>query len=136
VEPRHVRERPGDPDQIVDSLEEAGLQLAVVQVVRQRPTQPGLGRSAFYSAPRVAEVYNIGGGRMSCCSMLEAIALCQDITGKRLKWTYEESNRIGDHIWWISNLRKFKNHYPGWDLTYDVPRILTEIYTKNASRWG
>jgi CDP-paratose 2-epimerase len=89
----------------------------------------------FYSTPRIAEVYNIGGGRFSCCSMLEAIELCEKITDKKLDWTYEEANRIGDHIWWISDVRKFKSHYPGWDLTYDVRDILTEIFTANASRW-
>jgi CDP-paratose 2-epimerase len=89
----------------------------------------------FYSAPRIAEVYNIGGGRFSCCSMLEAIGACEKIVGKKLRWTYSESNRIGDHIWWISDLRKFKNHYPGWDLTYSIRDILTEIFTANSSRW-
>ena len=89
----------------------------------------------FYSAPRVGEVYNIGGARFSCCSMLEAIDLCEKIAGKALRWTYEESNRIGDHIWWISDVQKFKSHYPGWSLTYNVEDILTEIFTANASRW-
>ena len=89
----------------------------------------------FYTAPRVGEVYNIGGARFSCCSMLEAIDLCEKIAGKQLRWTYEESNRIGDHIWWISDVQKFKSHYPGWSLTYNVEDILTEIFTANASRW-
>jgi CDP-paratose 2-epimerase len=89
----------------------------------------------FYSAPRVGEVYNMGGGRFSCCSMLEAIEMCEQIADKRLTWTYEESNRIGDHIWWISDVRKFRTHYPGWNLTHDVHAILTEIFTANSSRW-
>jgi CDP-paratose 2-epimerase len=89
----------------------------------------------FYSAPRVGEVYNMGGGRFSCCSMLEAIEMCEQIADKRLTWTYEESNRIGDHIWWISDIRKFKTHYPAWNLTHDVHAILTEIFTANSSRW-
>jgi CDP-paratose 2-epimerase len=89
----------------------------------------------FYSAPRIAEVYNIGGSRFSCCSMLEAIQLCEEIAGKKLDWSYEESNRVGDHIWWISGIQKFKNHYPDWDLTYNVKDILTEIFTTNVSRW-
>ena len=89
----------------------------------------------FYSAPRIAEVYNIGGSRFSCCSMLEAIQLCEEIADKQLNWTYEESNRIGDHIWWISDVQKFKNHYPGWSLTYTMQDILTEIFTANVSRW-
>jgi CDP-paratose 2-epimerase len=89
----------------------------------------------FYGQPRAGEVYNMGGGRFSCCSMLEAITLCQDIADKKLSWTYEESNRMGDHIWWISDTRKFKQHYPGWDLTYGVRDTLIEIFSENASRW-
>ena len=90
----------------------------------------------FYSAPRIAEVYNIGGSRFSCCSMLEAIELCENISGKKLDWTYKETNRVGDHVWWISDVRKFKNHYPKWDLTYNVRDILTEIFGANSSRWS
>ena len=89
----------------------------------------------FYSAPRVAEIYNIGGSRFSCCSMLEAIDLCEEISGKKLDWSYEPANRIGDHIWWISDVGKFKSHYPDWDLTRDVRDILTEIYTAQSARW-
>ena len=90
----------------------------------------------FYSAPRIGEVYNIGGSRFSSCSVLEAIEICEEIVGKKLDWTYQETNRVGDHIWWISDVRKFKNHYPGWDLTFNVRDILTEIFTTNSSRWG
>ena len=89
----------------------------------------------FYQAPRVAEVYNIGGGRFSNCSMLEAIQACEKIADKKLNWNYVESNRIGDHIWWISDLTKFQNHYPGWDLTYGIEEILKEIFVQNTSRW-
>jgi CDP-paratose 2-epimerase len=89
----------------------------------------------FYQAPRVAEVYNIGGSRFSNCSMLEAIQHCEVITSKKLNWVYEESNRIGDHIWWISNVQKFKKHYPQWSLTYTVVDILKEIFTQNVNRW-
>ncbi len=89
----------------------------------------------FYLAPRIAQVYNIGGSRFSCCSMLEAIKMCEEIADKKLRWTYKESNRIGDHIWWVSDIRKFKSHYPGWSLTYNVRDILKEIYTENLSRW-
>ena len=88
-----------------------------------------------YQAPRIAEVYNIGGGRQSNCSMLEAITLCQEIAGRELQWRYSESNRVGDHMWWISDLRKFKSHYVNWDLEYDVPAILQEIYNLNKDRW-
>jgi CDP-paratose 2-epimerase len=89
----------------------------------------------FYKNPDSAEVYNIGGGRESNCSMLEAIELCQEITGKELQYSYIEDNRIGDHIWYISDLSKFKKKYPNWSITYDVPRILREIHEKNVERW-
>lgn len=89
----------------------------------------------FYKAPRSAAVYNIGGGRMSNCSMLEGIALCEQIAGRPLDWRYSDQNRTGDHIWWISDLTRFQQDYPGWRLTYDVPRILQEIYDRNAERW-
>lgn len=89
----------------------------------------------FFKAPRVAEVYNIGGGRDSNCSMLEAIQLCQEIAGRDLRWKYSPNNRVGDHIWWISDNGKFLQHYPGWRLEYDVPKILEEIYEANLERW-
>lgn len=90
----------------------------------------------FFKAPRVGEVYNIGGGRYSNCSMLEAIQMCQEIAGRELHWTYSGRNRIGDHIWWIGDNSKFMNHYPDWNLQYNVPQILQEIYEANRERWG
>lgn len=90
----------------------------------------------FYQNPRVAEVYNIGGSRFSNCSMLEAIQICEVIADKKLDWSYSETNRIGDHIWWISDVKKFKDHYPDWDLTYSITDILKEIYTANTTRWA
>jgi CDP-paratose 2-epimerase len=90
----------------------------------------------FYQAPRVAEVYNIGGSRFSNCSLVEAIQQCEVIAEKKLNWSYVETNRIGDHIWWISDVQKFKNHYPGWELTYTVTDILKEIYHQNVNRWN
>ncbi|MCB0719693.1 MAG: NAD-dependent epimerase/dehydratase family protein [Bacteroidetes bacterium] len=89
----------------------------------------------FYKAPRSAEVYNIGGGRQSNCSMLEGIDLCNEIAGRELNFSYSDANRSGDHIWYISDLDKFKAHYPDWDIRYDVPRILGEIYEANHERW-
>jgi CDP-paratose 2-epimerase len=89
----------------------------------------------FYQAPRVAEVYNMGGSRFSNCSMLEAIEHCQAISDKKLSWSYMESNRSGDHIWWISDIQKFKSQYPDWDLTYTVVDILKEIFDENTTRW-
>ena len=90
---------------------------------------------AFYRNPRSAAVYNIGGGRYSNCSMIEAIGLCEQITSRPMDWTYTESNRAGDHIWWISSLARFEADYPDWKLRYDVPEILQEIYDANVERW-
>jgi CDP-paratose 2-epimerase len=91
---------------------------------------------AFVRRPQVGAVYNIGGGRSSNCSMLEAIELCEEISGRDLDWSYSESNRAGDHIWWISDLSAFQDDYPGWQLRYDVPAILREIYEVNRDRWS
>jgi CDP-paratose 2-epimerase len=90
---------------------------------------------AFYEAPRCGEIYNIGGGRFSNCSMLEAIDLAQEITGRELTWTYQENNRIGDHIWWISDLMRFQTQYPDWSPEYDIRAILTEIAEIGRERW-
>jgi CDP-paratose 2-epimerase len=90
---------------------------------------------AFFENPRCAEVYNMGGGRYSNCSMIEAVDLCEQIAGMPLNWTYKENNRQGDHIWWISDLARFQAHYPNWQQQYDVPGILREIYEKNCERW-
>ncbi|MDQ1257097.1 MAG: CDP-paratose 2-epimerase [Candidatus Hydrogenedentes bacterium] len=89
---------------------------------------------AFYKNPRVAQVYNMGGGRYSNCSMHEAIAVCEEIAGKKMDTVYREANRIGDHIWWVSGLQKFESHYPDWKITYDVRRILEEVYESNVER--
>jgi CDP-paratose 2-epimerase len=89
----------------------------------------------FFRAPRVGEVYNMGGSRHSNCSMLEAIDLCAEITGNELNWTYQEQNRTGDHIWWISSVAKFQSQFPDWKLKYDMRRIIQEIYEANRDRW-
>jgi CDP-paratose 2-epimerase len=90
----------------------------------------------FFKSPRSGEVYNMGGGRFSNCSMLEAIKLCEEITGKHLRSKYVDENRRGDHIWWISDLSHFREHYPEWEPEYDVPQILQEIYECNVERWA
>lgn len=82
----------------------------------------------FYQNPGCGEVYNMGGSRYSNCSMLEAIHLCEEISGKKLEFEYVEQNRAGDHIWWISNVSKFKKHYPEWNFEYNIKTILQEIY--------
>jgi CDP-paratose 2-epimerase len=90
---------------------------------------------AFRAAPRSAEVYNIGGGRASHCSMLEAIAGCERITGRKMNWEYKDEPRVGDHIWYVSDLARFQKHYPDWKITRDVDQILTEIIASNNERW-
>lgn len=82
----------------------------------------------FYQNPRIGEVYNMGGSRHANCSMIEAIVLCEEITGNKLNWTYSEENRNGDHIWWISDVRKFQRHYPAWQYQYGLRETLEEIY--------
>jgi CDP-paratose 2-epimerase len=89
----------------------------------------------FFRAPRPGEVYNMGGARFSNCSMLEGIRVCEEVAGRPLEWKYAETNRVGDHIWYVSDVSKFASHYPGWSLTHDVPRICREIYEANADRW-
>jgi len=79
-------------------------------------------------APGIGEVYNMGGSRHSNCSMVEAIALCEEISGKKLQWSYEENARSGDHIWWISDVRKFQSHYPGWRYKYDLKALMLDIF--------
>jgi CDP-paratose 2-epimerase len=89
---------------------------------------------AFADAPRSAEVYNMGGGPYSNCSMLEAIGLCEEITGRRLDWRYSETARIGDHIWYVSDVRKFASHYPTWHIRYDVRSILEDMVENAGTR--
>ena len=92
--------------------------------------------AAFHENPRVAAVYNIGGGRESNCSMLEAIELCERISGLPLAHTFSETARIGDHRWWISDLEEFRRDYPGWSLTSGIERILRDIYESNHESWA
>jgi CDP-paratose 2-epimerase len=88
----------------------------------------------FYQNPRCGEVYNMGGARYSNCSMLEAIHRCEEISGNKMDTQYVEDNRIGDHIWWISDVNKFKSHYPSWTHTRNVDDILSEIYAALQQR--
>jgi CDP-paratose 2-epimerase len=82
---------------------------------------------AFITAPRCAEVYNIGGGRANSCSILEAFARVEELTGKAMKWEYVEKAREGDHICYYSDLTKMRRHYPAWDLTRDLDTIFKEM---------
>lgn len=81
----------------------------------------------YYKNPRPGEVYNTGGSRHSHCSLREAVALCEEISGKRMTTEYKEANRIGDHIWYVSDVRKFKAHYPEWNYRYGLRDILTQV---------
>jgi CDP-paratose 2-epimerase len=90
----------------------------------------------FHRAPRQAAVYNIGGGRASNSSMLEAIELCQQITSRELAWELSQQARIGDHRWWITDLRPFCHDYPEWELEYDIEAMLREIYEQNVEQWS
>ncbi|MEP3046325.1 MAG: NAD-dependent epimerase/dehydratase family protein [Roseibium sp.] len=89
----------------------------------------------FCEAPTSGAVYNIGGGRYSNCSMLEAIELCQNQAGRELNWTYSEENRAGDHIWWISDISKFQADYPNFELAYDIEAVIADLYDNGADRW-
>ena len=82
----------------------------------------------FIKAPRIAEVYNIGGGKENACSILEAFDRISSISGIPMKWTYKEENRIGDHICYYSDLSKMKRHYPAWGITKTLDDIFREIY--------
>jgi CDP-paratose 2-epimerase len=89
----------------------------------------------FHRSPRTAAVYNLGGGRASNCSMLEAIDLCEQIAGRRLNWELSDRARMGDHRWWISDLREFEQDYPAWRLEHDVEAMLREMYERNVEYW-
>jgi len=84
----------------------------------------------FYKKPRIGEVYNIGGSRHSNISVLEAIRKIEQILGKKAVYEYLDENRSGDHIWYISDVSKFRNHYPKWNYKYDIDKIIEEICTQ------
>ncbi len=88
----------------------------------------------FFQNPRQGEVYNAGGGRDSNCSVLEAIGKCEVVSGKKMNYTYSDINRVGDHIWWISDLSKFRSHYPDWTCQYDLQDTLEEIHRNLTQR--
>jgi CDP-paratose 2-epimerase len=88
----------------------------------------------FYRSPRVGEVYNIGGSRHSNCSVLEAVALCEQISGGKARTHYSDEHRSGDHIWYVSDVGKFRAHYPEWGYRYDLRGMLQDVYQGQASR--
>ena len=91
---------------------------------------------AFHRAPRAGAVYNLGGGRESNVSMLEAIDLCQQIAGRELDWELSDEARAGDHRWWISDLSEFGSDYPEFRLTYGIEAVLREIHDANVEHWS
>lgn len=82
----------------------------------------------FHQNPRPGAVYNAGGSRHSHCSMLEAIGTCETIAGKKMQVTYVDENRIGDHIWYVSDVSKFRADYPDWDYRHTLEDIFGEIH--------
>ncbi len=85
----------------------------------------------FWKSPRVAEVYNLGGGKGNACSILEAFRKAERITNRPMNSRYMDENRIGDHICYYSDLAKMKAHYPAWDITKTLDHIFDEI----AASW-
>jgi CDP-paratose 2-epimerase len=90
---------------------------------------------AFHADPEPGAVFNLGGGRDSNCSILEAIDECEQITGRPLDWQLDPVARKGDHKWWISDLRPFQSRYPTWSVRHGTAAILREIYERNAGHW-
>ncbi len=90
----------------------------------------------FYLKPRSGEVYNMGGGRSASVSVLEAIGICEAVSGRNMSHEYVDRNRIGDHIWRISSLSKFKSHYPGWKISYDARGLIQDIFTQQKEFAG
>lgn len=90
---------------------------------------------AYVRAPLPAAVYNLGGGRVSNVSMLEAIAKCEAIAGRALEYSVSDEARIGDHQWYVSDLSEFEKDYPDWRLTFGIDEVLRDIYEHNADRW-
>jgi CDP-paratose 2-epimerase len=88
----------------------------------------------FAANPRPGEVYNMGGGRENSISMLEAIAKVEEMSGKKLNWKYVDQNRKGDHICYISDLSKFKSHYPNWNISVNLDEIFREIIADHTQR--
>jgi CDP-paratose 2-epimerase len=89
----------------------------------------------FFRDPKPGAVYNIGGSRYSNCSMIEAIDLIEDLGGNRVKYTLSGDARSGDHIWWISDVRRFQQDYPSWSYAYDMRTTLSEMITAAKERY-
>ncbi len=88
----------------------------------------------FFQRPGSGEVFNMGGSRHSNCSMMEAIAIAEQLTGRPMNTTYQEDNRVGDHIWWVSDVRRFQSLYPEWRYRYDIRAIIEDILAGQTAR--
>jgi CDP-paratose 2-epimerase len=90
---------------------------------------------SFYREPRVGEVYNLGGSRTADLSVLEAIAKIEELSGKTASYELDPVNRVGDHIWYVSDMSKFRSHFPDWEYTYDGDAILQELVEYATAGW-
>jgi CDP-paratose 2-epimerase len=90
---------------------------------------------AFHKRPTVAAVYNLGGGRASNVSVLEAIALCEEIAGRELDYALSDTPRVGDHQWYVSDFGDFEAAYPDWQLTFGIRETLQDIHDSNVEHW-
>ena len=81
----------------------------------------------YFKKPRAGEIYNIGGGRKSNCSVIEALNYVESLANIKVKKIYHKTNRVGDHIWYITNTQKFRKHYPNWKQKYDTKKIIEEL---------
>ena len=89
---------------------------------------------AFIEAPRVGEVYNIGGGKNNSCSILEAFGIAEKLSGKKMRYTYVSENRLGDHICYYSDLSKMRSHYPNWDISILLEETIHQIIASWQAR--
>lgn len=92
--------------------------------------------AVFNRPPTPGEVYNLGGGVYANISLLEAIELAEKITGRGVEWQYHDQHRAGDHIWYVSDIRKLMSDYPEWRIRYSVSMIMEEIHEQNKQRWS
>jgi CDP-paratose 2-epimerase len=91
---------------------------------------------SFFSAPQIGAVYNIGGSRFANCSILEAMDLIEELSGYRVDYTLTDDARSGDHIWWISDVRRFRADYPSWEYRHDLRSTIAEIIEASKERYG
>jgi CDP-paratose 2-epimerase len=88
----------------------------------------------FVARPSCGDVFNIGGGRHSNCSMMEAISLAEEITGQTMRLSFVDTPRVGDHQWWISDVRKFREAYPEWQYSYTLRDTMNDIFAGQRDR--